>query len=80
MVVGCVEQDMSFGYRTGRCAASPVPERRGDRRVADGGARPGAGSPVACKGGFEAGLTWLPDRKDLELRLSQRARYRTYYR
>ncbi len=36
-VAGIVtEQGIPFGYRTGRCAGRPGPERRGDRRVAKG--------------------------------------------
>lgn len=38
------EQDVSFGYQTGRCAAGPAPERQRDRRVAGEWVRPGAGS------------------------------------
>jgi hypothetical protein len=38
------EQGIPFGYRTVRCAAGPVPERKRDRRVAGKTVRPSAGS------------------------------------
>ena len=37
------EQDIPFGYRTGRCAAGSVPERAATGAVATGGCSPGRG-------------------------------------